>query len=251
MTDKKTPTVICLSCNFAFCGQQDPMPLNATVTRVQCIGRLDPVSVLEVFEKGADGVILAGCKFPDCHFQEGNEQAELAVSILKRLLSLSGLGAERLKLLLVSPFEEQQLSSFVKIFADEVSKLGESPLKGSEAEAKYMVNLIAAKNAAAQFRMRVLLGREKELTENANVFGEKVPQKNYEAMLDEIVEDEFIRFKIHFLTRNVPMSVRDLAQATGLKPSEVLEHIVDMRRKNMLAVDRIEETSPLYRALEV
>lgn len=251
MTDKETPAVVCLSCNFAFCGQQDSMPPNATVARVQCIGRLDPVSVLEIFEKGADGVILAGCKTPDCHYQEGNEQAELAVSILKRLLNLSGLGAERLKLFLVPPFEENHLNSVIKGFADEVSKLGASPLKSSNAEAKYMVNLIAAKNAAAQFRMRVLLGREKELTENANVYGEKIPQKDYEAMLDEIVEDEFIRFKIHFLTRNVSMTVRDLAQATGLKPSEVLEHIVDMRRKNMLAVDRIEGASPLYRALEV
>jgi hypothetical protein len=42
-----------------------------------------------------------------------------------------------------------------------------------------------------------------------------------------------------------------LAEATGLKPALVLGHIVNMRRKNMITVDRIEGTTPLYRALEV
>jgi aspartate kinase len=79
----------------------------------------------------------------------------------------------------------------------------------------------------------------------------KMDQISYDEMLDEIVGDEFIRYKIHFLTKNVPMSVSDLAKATGLKPSEVLNHIVDMRRKNMLAVDHIEGASPVYKALEI
>jgi F420-non-reducing hydrogenase iron-sulfur subunit len=248
---EKTPTIVCFSCNFAFCGVQESLPDGAVVARVQCIGRLDPSSVLEMFEKGADGVILGGCKPPNCHFQEGSEQAELTVSVLKRLLNLSGLGAERLKLTLVSPLENQNLICHVKAFSDEISKLGVSPLKSAETESKYMVNLIAARNVASEFRTRVLFGREKECTENVNSYGERISKKDYDAILDEIVGDEFIRYVIHFLTRNVPMSVKDLAEATGLKPSEVLEHIVDMRRKNMLAVERLKGTSPLYRALEV
>lgn len=250
MVDKR-PAIVCFSCNFAFCGEQGRIPSNATVARVQCVGRLDPVSVLEMFEKGADGVMLAGCKPPDCHYQEGNVQAELAVGILKRLLNLSDLGAERLKLTWVSPFEDQNLGPIIKSFSDEISKFSTSPLKSANVESKFMINIIAAKNAAAQFRMRVLLGREKELTESVNSYGEKISQQDYDTMLDQIVENEFVRHKIHFLTRNIPMSAKDLAQATGLKPSEVLEHIVDMRRKNMLAVERLEGTSPLYRALEV
>jgi F420-non-reducing hydrogenase iron-sulfur subunit len=246
----KEPRIICFSCNFAFCGQQTPLPENAKVAKVQCIGRIDPVSVLEVFEKGVDAVMLAGCKPPDCHYQEGNAQAELAVGILKRLLKCSGLEPERLKLVWVPPFEDQDLARYVRAFSEEIANLRSSPIGSSNAEAS-MLNLIAAKNAAAQFRTRVLLGREKELTENANAYGEKISKGSYDEMLDEIVGDEFIRYKIHFLTKNVPMSVSDLAKATGLKPSEVLNHIVDMRRKNMLAVDHIEGASPVYKALEI
>jgi len=245
------PRIVCFSCNFAFCGRQSPAPPNVNVTRVQCIGRLDPVSILETFEKGADAVMLAGCKPPDCHFQEGNVHAELTFKILKRLLKLSGLEPERLELVWASPFEDQDLNHYIIRFAAKITKLPSSPLKRADAESSYTVNVIAAKNAASQFRMRVLLGREKELTESVNTYGEKIPEKDYDAMLEEIVGGEFIRYKIHFLTRNVPMSVKDLAEATGLDRNEVLDHVVDMRRKNMLAVDHIEGATPLYKALEV
>jgi F420-non-reducing hydrogenase iron-sulfur subunit len=246
----KEPSIVCFSCNFAFCGQQTPISETAKVVRVQCIGRLDPVSILEVFDKGVDAVILAGCKPPDCHYQEGNAHAELAVGILKRLLKFSGLEPERLKLVWATPFEDQDLARYIKEFSEEMARLPPSPLKGPDAES-YKINLIAAKNAASQFRTRVLLGREKEVTQHSNVYGEKIPKENYDAMLDEIVGDEFVRYKIHFLVKNVPMSVVDLAKATGLKPSEVLNHVVDMRRKNMLAVDHINDATPVYRALEV
>jgi len=249
MTERK-PRIVCFSCNFAFCGQQTRLPENAKVAKIQCVGRLDPVSILEIFEKGADAVMLAGCRPPDCHFQEGNVQTELAVGILKRLLKLSGLEPERLKLVWVTPLEDQDLTSYVEGFSKEIACLRSYPLRSTESES-YVVNLIAAKNAAAQFRTRILLGTEKGLTEGTNVYNETISKESYNAMLDEIVEDEFVRYKIHFLTKNAPMSVIDLAKSTGLKPSEVLDHIVDMRRKNMLAVDHIEGTSPLYKALEI
>jgi hypothetical protein len=36
-----------------------------------------------------------------------------------------------------------------------------------------------------------------------------------------------------------------------MKPAAVLKQIVNMRRKNMIALDSIEGTTPLYKALEV
>jgi len=245
------PRIVCFMCNFAFCKSENPTPSNVSVARVNCIGEMDPAMVLEMFEKGADAVMLAGCKPPDCHFVEGNLHAERAVKMLKKLLTLTGLEPERLNLLWYSPQEETSFTRSAKEFSKEVGKLGASPLKNANPESTPMVNLLAAKNATNEFRLRVLLGREKELTEGVNAYGEKLTQEEFDTLLDDVVEDEFIRYKIHVLTKTKPLSVRALAEATELKPAVVLKQVVNMRRKNMIALDSIEGTTPLYKALEV
>jgi F420-non-reducing hydrogenase iron-sulfur subunit len=245
------PKIVCFMCNFAFCKSENPIPSNVNVTRVNCVGEMDPVMVLEMFEKGADAVMLAGCRPPDCHFVEGNLQAERAVKMLKKLLALTGLEPERLNLLWYSPLEETSFTRSAKEFSKEIGKLGASPLKNANRESMPMVNVLAAKNAASEFRLRVLLGREKELTEGVNVYGDKLTPEEFDMLMNDVVEDEFIRYKIHVLTKTKPLSVKALAEVTEMKPASVLKQIVNMRRKNMIAVDSIEGTTPLYKALEV
>jgi coenzyme F420-reducing hydrogenase delta subunit len=249
--EHNTPKIVCFMCNWTFCQEELQVPSNVNVARVMCIGRIDPVIVLETFANGADGIMLVGCKPPDCHFVDGNLQAERTVKMLKKLIALAGLESERVKLLWSSPLEEVSFSYLARDFSEEVRKLGSSPLKGKEPESQLMVNILAAKNAASGFRLRVLLGREEELTEFMNAYGEKIPEGEFEALLDEIVEAEFIRHKIHLLTRTKPLSVKALAEAVGIKPAAALRHITNMRRRGMIALDRVEGQTPLYRALEV
>mgnify|MGYP003893107313 CR=1 FL=1 len=40
-----------------------------------CSGRMQPGFVFKAFEKGADGVLVSGCHFGDCHYIFGNERA--------------------------------------------------------------------------------------------------------------------------------------------------------------------------------
>jgi hypothetical protein len=154
------------------------------------------------------------------------------------------------KLLWYSPVEEKSFGYYAKKFLKEIKEIGFSPLR-SEALKSLLVNVLAAKNAASDFRLRVLLGREKELTEGLNVYGEKLSPEEFDALLDEIVTEEFVRHKIHVLTKTQPLSVKALAEALEMKTANVLRHIVNMRRKNMITLDHVEGTTPLYRALEV
>jgi coenzyme F420-reducing hydrogenase delta subunit len=227
------------------------IPENVNIVRVMCIGRLDPAIVLDVLAKGADGVLMVGCKPPDCHYVEGNLHAERAVKMLKKLVALAGLEPERIKLQWYTPLEEKSFSNHLKAFENAISKLGASPIKDELSQSNILLNILAAKNAASDFRLRVLLGREKELTESVNVYGEKIPQDEFDFLMDEIVREEFLRHKIHLLTQTKPLSVKDLAKKLGIKPADVLKQIVNMRRKNMITIDRFEETTPLYKALEV
>jgi hypothetical protein len=210
---------------------------------------MDPVLILEMFEKGVDAVMLAGCKPPDCHYVEGNVQAERTVKMLKKLIALTSLEPERIKLLWYSPLDEKSFQDYLKEFSKEIEQLKPPPLK-NEPES-LLVNLSAAKKAASVFRLRVLLGREKELVESVNIYGEKILPEEFDDLLDEIVDVEFIRQKIYTLAKFKPLAVKALAKATEMKPADVLKHIVNMRRRNIIALDHVEGSTPFYKALEV
>lgn len=243
--------IVCFMCNWTFCLEEMEIPENVNIVRVMCIGRLDPTIVLDVLAKGADGVLMVGCKPPDCHYVEGNLQAERAAKMLKKLVEVVGLEPERIKLQWYTPLEDKSFSNNLKAFENAISKLEASPIKGELSQSSILLNILAAKNAASDFRLRVLLGREKELTESVNVYGEKIPQEEFDFLMDKIVREEFLRHKIHLLTQTKPLSVKGLAKKLGIKPADVLKQIVNMRRKNMITIDRFEETTPLYKALEV
>lgn len=249
--------IVCFMCDWVFCNatelavnQKHQLPFDLNIVRVLCIGRIDPTVVLETFEKGADGILLIGCTPPDCHFVEGNLYAEETVKILKKLLAQTGLQPNRLEIRWSSPIEEVEFIQILNDFAAQIRKIGASPLARKRPDEKILLNVSAAKNAAADFRLRVLTGREKELTENTNVYREEIPQEEFDSLIDEIIKAEFIRHKIHLLTKQKPLSVKKLAAIVDLKPALVLRHIVDMRKEGRVGLDHIEETTPLYRALE-
>ncbi|NWG10972.1 hydrogenase iron-sulfur subunit [Candidatus Bathyarchaeota archaeon] len=252
------PKIIGFVCNWS-----QPTTLNSAGTgriwgyprirfvRVMCIGRIDPVAVLETFAKGADGVLLIGCHPPDCHYVEGNLQTEYTVEILKKLIPLAGLEPERVKLLWYSPSEKQSFGQHVKDFYEQVKNFGPSPLRNEQPQSKLMLNILATKNVASDFRLRVLLGREKELTEGVNVYGEHIPKEELDATFDDIIREEFVRHMFYLLTKTKPFSVKELAETVGMKPAAVLRQIVNMRRRNMIILDHVEGTTPFYKALEV
>ena len=252
------PKIIGFLCNWCSYAGADlagvsriQYPPNIRIIRVMCSGRVDPVIVLEMFASGADGVIVTGCHPGDCHYVAGNLYEERKIKMLKKLIALTGLELGRLRLEWVSAAEGQRFAQVVTEFTEQIRKLGPSPVSGEKPNQQIFENLQAAKNAAAGFKLRILVGRELELTEKSNVYQEKLSQEEFDSMLDEIVEAEFIQHKIHLLTRTKPLPVKVLAEAVEMKPAAVLRQIVDMRRRNMIALDHIEGTTPFYKALEV
>ena len=252
------PKIIGFLCNWCSYAGADlagvsriQYPPNIRIIRVMCSGRVDPVIVLEMFVSGADGVIVTGCHPGDCHYVAGNLYEERKIKMLKKLIALTGLELGRLRLEWVSAAEGQRFAQVVTEFTEQIRKLGPSLVSGEKPNQQIFENLQAAKNAAAGFKLRVLVGRELELTEKSNVYQEKLSQEEFDSMLDEIVEAEFIQHKIHLLTRTKPLPVKVLAEAVEMKPAAVLRQIVDMRRRNMIALDHIEGTTPFYKALEV
>ncbi len=97
-----------------------------------CTGRIELEFVLEAFNKGADGVLIGGCHFGDCHYQNGNCKADARIKLLKRILENFGIEPERVKLEWISASEGAKFAKTVESFVDEIRKLGSSPLKLSK-----------------------------------------------------------------------------------------------------------------------
>lgn len=227
-------------------------PPNIRIIRVMCSGRVDPVIILEMFENGADGVLVVGCHPPsDCHYKEGNLYAERRIKMLKKLLACSGLEAERLRLEWVSAAEGERFAEIVRDFTLQIKRLGPSPLAMEKPDEKLLANVQAAKKAAGNSRLRTLVGREKKLTEESNVYGEKVKQEEFDKLMEESINEEYLRSRIYLLTKSKPMSVEELAELLDVDSALVLQHMVVMRRKGLLAMDRIDGDTPLYMAVEV
>jgi len=252
------PRIIGFLCNWCSYAGADlagvsriQYPTNIRAVRVMCSGRIDPTIPLEVLKQGADGVIVLGCHPGDCHYSEGNLYEERKIKMLKKLIALTGLEQGRLRLEWVSASEGQRFAKVVTEFTEQIRKLGPSPLSGSKPNQKILENLQAAKDAASDFKLRVLVGRERELTEKCNAYKGKIPQEEFDSLLDETVEAEFARHKIYLLAKDEPVSVKALAEAIEMKPADVLKQVVAMRRLNMITIDHVEGTTPFYKALEV
>jgi coenzyme F420-reducing hydrogenase delta subunit len=64
-------------------------PTNVRIVRTPCTGRLEVEFFMKAFEKGADGILVAGCLEGGCHFTEGNLLARRRVGYTQRQGPLS------------------------------------------------------------------------------------------------------------------------------------------------------------------
>ncbi len=86
---------------------------------------------MEALARGADGVIVGGCRLGECHYQVGNYKANKRFEIFKKLLADLGFEPDRVKTLWISGSEGQKLAQEVTAFSEHIQKLGPNPLKVS------------------------------------------------------------------------------------------------------------------------
>ena len=65
------------------------------VIPVMCSGRLSAAILLKAIRKGADGVLVAGCRPDECRFGFGSRHAMSVVTQTKNLLRILGIEEER------------------------------------------------------------------------------------------------------------------------------------------------------------
>ena len=104
-------------------------PASVRVVKLPCTGKLDVQLVLDAFEHGADGVMVAGCLEGDCHYQQGNLNARRRVNYVKTLLKGIGLEPDRVRMFNMSSAMGRQWAEAVTEMDDQVRKIGPNPLR--------------------------------------------------------------------------------------------------------------------------
>jgi heterodisulfide reductase subunit A len=99
-------------------------PTNIRNIRVLCAGRIAPSFVLEALRRGADGVLVAGCRLGECHYTIGNYCALQRMNVLGKLLADLGFDERRLKVEWLSASEGEKFTEIVKDFVNQLKELG-------------------------------------------------------------------------------------------------------------------------------
>ena len=85
--------------------------------------------MLKAFADGADGVLVSGCHFGDCHYLEGNLKAAKRMFMVKRLMKSIGLDDRRFRMTFVSASEGAKWATVITDVVKTIKELGPSPIK--------------------------------------------------------------------------------------------------------------------------
>ena len=94
------------------------------MVRLPCTGRTDTLYILKAIEAGAHLALVVGCPEGQCQFIEGNLRAKMRVRFANRLLAEAGLGAERVRMVNLSPAEADRFPMALDEAIDKARELG-------------------------------------------------------------------------------------------------------------------------------
>jgi coenzyme F420-reducing hydrogenase delta subunit len=130
------PLILAFCCHYCAYAAADlagsmrlQYPDNVRVLRLPCTGKVEVNHILAAFERGVDGVMVAGCLEGGCHFLEGNLRARKRVERAQQILGEIGLEPERLQMYNLSSAEGGRFAEIVREMSDRLEKLDPSPLR--------------------------------------------------------------------------------------------------------------------------
>ena len=105
------------------------------IVQLPCTGRVDILHVLRTFERGADGVLVAGCLPGRCHFLKGNLHARQRVDYVQAMLDQIGFEGERARMINISAAMGAKFAELANAFVERIRELGPNPLASRTAAA--------------------------------------------------------------------------------------------------------------------
>ena len=150
------PVILALCCHYCAYAAADmagsmrlKYPSSVRVLRFPCTGKIEVNYILAAFERGIDGIMIAGCLEGGCHFLEGNLRARRRMERAKGILDEIGLGGGRLEMFNLSSAEGPRFAEIATEMHQRIVQLGPSPLRRSRADVQDGVAQLARDSEAA------------------------------------------------------------------------------------------------------
>ncbi|MGQ4870447.1 MAG: 4Fe-4S dicluster domain-containing protein [Candidatus Thorarchaeota archaeon] len=153
--------------------------------------------------------------------------------------ALSRLSSVLERLQLLGEYDETRLADSVKQLRELADKSTEAALSTPASTDTEQLKLLisAGLEAFARFRLKITLEKGPNLVEGTNVYGEKLDPEVYRRIMDTYLDNEIERGTILLLIReHGAMTVKDLAERTGIPPDRVLQHLLRMKRDELLTI---------------
>ena len=215
--------------------------------RLMCTGRIDPAMVAKAFKKGLDGLLVVGCYFGDCHYITGNVQAQAKIDVTRRLFAHIGVNENRLAFRQCSSGEASVFVKLVTDFDEQIRELG--PLGGegdSAGPSEIFRKIEAAEGVLGGEKIRWVIGKKTPFMESGNMYGEKFTEHEFSRAIDMIIVEETEVQEVLLQLKAGSQSVKDLAQALAIPPERVFRYITALKRKDMVALEKISGRTPVF-----
>jgi F420-non-reducing hydrogenase iron-sulfur subunit len=213
-----------------------------------CTGRVDPTMIAEAFVNGADGVMVVGCHFGDCHYITGNVQGKIKVGLAERVLTYVGLNPKRVAFDQCSSAEGERFVNLVTNFNEGVRELGPLGTGDRLGLPELKEKLPIAKTALAKEKLRWVVGKFTVFVTEGNKYGEVFTEHEMWRTLDTIVMDEVATHEILQELRHEALAVTELATRLKRPPPHVLRYVLALQRRELVELDGVEGSSPRYKA---
>ena len=220
------------------------------IIRLMCTGRVDPTMVADAFLDGADGIMVVGCHFGDCHYISGNYQAKVKIGLAQRTLEYAGLNPGRVAFNQCSSAEGERFVSLVSAFHRGISEMG--PLGSADRFPlpELKGKLQTARTALGAEKLRWVVGKFTEFQSTGNKYGEQFTEHEMWRTLDTIVMDEIATHDIMSEMRKGAVSARELAERLGIAAPDALKYVLALQRRGLAKLAGVEGSTPRYQLIE-
>ena len=129
--DNFEPQIVAFLCNWCSYAGADlagtsrmEYPANVKAVKVMCSGRVNPMLIVNAFQRGADAVLISGCHPGDCHYTHGNYFARRRFQIMRRVLEFIGIHPARIRMSWVSAAEGKKFTEVINEVVADLKSIG-------------------------------------------------------------------------------------------------------------------------------